>query len=90
MSPSMHAFLASIHERRGDPREAVAEYREALKLLDLPKLFYRCGVCDTRYPEWRDRCDVCMEWNRIVLDLGEDATLEEMGSSQGPLYSGVP
>ena len=89
-SPSMHAFLASIHERRGDPREAVAEYREALKLLDLPRLYYRCGVCETRYPDWIDRCGVCMEWNQIVLDFGEDESLEEMGSAQGPLYSGVP
>lgn len=89
-SPSMHVFLASIHERRGDPREAVAEYREALKLLDLPRLFYRCGVCGTRYPEWCDRCEVCMEWSQVALDFGEDATLEEMGSSPGPLYTGVP
>jgi lipopolysaccharide biosynthesis regulator YciM len=89
-SPSMHAFLASIHERRGDPREAVAEYREALKLLDLPRLYYRCAVCETRYPDWTDRCSVCMEWNQIVLDFGEDETLEELGSIQGPLYSGVP
>jgi len=89
-SPSMHAFLATIHERRGDPREAAAEYREALKLLDLPKLYYRCAVCGTRCPDWSDRCDVCMEWNQIGLDFSEDSKLEGMGSLPGPLYTGVP
>jgi len=89
-SPSMHVFLANIHERRGDPREAVAEYREALKLLDLPRLFYKCGVCATRYLDWSARCGSCMEWNQISLDFSEDPKLEEMGSTQGPLYSGVP
>lgn len=89
-SPTMHAFLAAINERRGDNREAASEYREALKLLDLPRLFYRCAVCSSRYPEWMDRCEVCLEWNQIVLDFGEDPSLEELGSIPGPIYSGVP
>ncbi len=89
-SPTMHVFLAGIGERRGDLREAVAEYREALRLMDLPRLFYRCAICDTRYPDWEDRCGTCMEWNQIVLDFSEDPTLEEMGSVPGPIYSGVP
>jgi lipopolysaccharide biosynthesis regulator YciM len=89
-SPSMHAFLAAIEERRGAYREAAGEYREALRLLDLPHLFYRCAVCSTRYPGWEDRCSVCLEWSQIVLDFGEDPTLEEMGSLPGPIYSGVP
>jgi predicted Zn-dependent protease len=89
-SPTMHAFLAGIHERRGDWREAVAQYREALKILDLPRLFYRCGVCETRYPDWEDRCETCLEWNQISIDFNEDRSLEEQGSARGPIYSGVP
>ena len=88
-SPTMHAFMASIHERRGDLRQAVAGYREALKLLDHPSLFYRCAVCNTRYPDWEDRCGVCLEWNQIVLEFSEDPTLEEIAAT-GPIYLGVP
>lgn len=89
-SPTMHAYLAAIHERRGDHRMAAAEYREALRILDLPHLFYKCAVCGARYPDWEDRCGTCLEWNQIVLEFSEDRSLDEMSASTGPIYLGVP
>jgi cytochrome c-type biogenesis protein CcmH/NrfG len=89
-SPTLHALMATIYERRGEYREAASEYQELLRLLDLSRFFYRCAVCDTRYAEWGDRCATCLEWNQITLDFSEDHTLEEIESLQGPIYSSVP
>jgi hypothetical protein len=89
-SPTIHALLASIHERRHEFREAAAEYRTTLKLLDMPSLVYHCAVCGTRYSRWEDRCSACLEWNQIVLDFAEDPSLDEVGAVSGPVYSNVP
>lgn len=89
-APTMHALMAAIHERKGEYREAVAEYKRTLDLLDLGRLSYRCSVCETRYARWEDRCATCLEWNQITLELSEDRALEELGSMTGPIYSGVP
>jgi len=89
-SPTIRVMVGTISERRGEFRQAAAEYREALRTLDFARLFYRCGVCDTRYAEWQDRCASCLEWDQIALDLSEDPTLDEMGSLPGPIYTSSP
>ena len=86
-SPTMHAFLGSVLERRGEHREAAAHYRQVITGLDYLKLQYRCQICEERFASWRDRCGVCGEWNQIALDFGEDPTLEDLGLSPGPVYS---
>lgn len=89
-SPTMHALMAAVHERRGEFQSATQEYRTTLKQLGLPSLGYRCAVCGTGYPEWEDRCATCLEWNQIVLDFHEDPVLDEASVPPGPVYSGVP
>ncbi len=86
-SPTMHAWMASIHERRHEYRESSREYRKTLKLLGLPNLLYHCAVCGARYADWEDRCTTCLEWNQIVLDFGEDRARDEKGTITGPIYS---
>ncbi len=86
-SPTLHAYMGFVHERRGEYRESAAEYRQVIKDLDYLNLQYRCQICDERYASWVDRCGVCGEWNQIALDFGEDPTLEDLGFSTGPVYS---
>ncbi|HEY3177063.1 MAG TPA: tetratricopeptide repeat protein [Candidatus Polarisedimenticolia bacterium] len=86
-SPTLHACLGAVLERRGAHREAAAEYRQIITDLEYLKLQYRCQVCDERYAEWSDRCRTCGEWNQVALDFGEDPTLEDLGLSPGPVYS---
>jgi len=86
-SPTLHASLGTVLERRGAYKEAASEYRQVIKDLDYLKLQYRCHVCDERYAGWSDRCGVCGEWNQIGVDFGEDPTLEDLGLSPGPVYS---
>lgn len=88
-SPTLHAYLAYVHERRGEFRDAALEYRHVIKDLDYLNLQYRCQVCDERYAAWADRCGTCGEWNQIALDFGEDPTLEDLGLSTGPVYSRI-
>ncbi len=86
-SSTLHAYLGFVAERRGEFREAAAEYRRVVENLECLKLQYRCQVCDHQVPGWVDRCSLCGEWNQIVLDFGEDPSLEELGLSTGPVYS---
>jgi len=86
-SPTLHAYLGYVLERRDQYREAAGQYRRLITRLDYLKLQYRCQVCDERYPDWKDRCGVCGEWNQVSLDLREDPTLEDMGLSPSPVYS---
>jgi lipopolysaccharide biosynthesis regulator YciM len=86
-SPTLHAYMGFAHERRGEFREAAAEYRQVVKDLDYLKLQFRCLICEERYAAWADRCALCGEWNQIVLDFSEDPTLEELGLASGPVYS---
>jgi len=88
-SPTVRMMVGTIHERRGEFRQAATEYRGALETQDLGRLYYRCGVCDARYSSWRDRCGSCLEWNQITLDLSEDPALDELGSVSGPIYTSV-
>ncbi|HET9480240.1 MAG TPA: tetratricopeptide repeat protein, partial [Candidatus Polarisedimenticolia bacterium] len=86
-SPTLHAYMGFVHERRGEYRDSAAEYRQVIHQLEYMNLQYRCQVCDERYSAWTDRCGVCGEWNQLSLDFGEDPTLEDMGLSSGPVYS---
>ena len=88
-SPTLHAFMGFVHERRGEFREAAAEYLQVIRKLDYLSLQYRCQICDEHYAAWSDRCTVCGEWNQIGLDFGEDPSLEDLGLSQGPVYSRI-
>lgn len=62
----VHAFLGAVFERRGDTRDALEEYRRALRLghgFDWP---HRCQACGASVPAWRDRCPTCQRWNTLV------------------------
>jgi len=63
--PAVHAFLGAVFERRGETREAFAEYRRALRLaggFDWP---HRCTGCGATAGVWQDRCPRCGRWNSL-------------------------
>lgn len=61
--PLIHAYLGAILERRGQSREAMEEYRRALRLTDGVEWPHRCAACGAAHPRWTDRCPACRRWN---------------------------
>jgi tetratricopeptide (TPR) repeat protein len=61
--PSIHAHLGAIFERRGQMREAVDEYRRALRFPGAVEWPHRCEACGITQPSWFDRCGTCRRWN---------------------------
>ncbi|HEU5320208.1 MAG TPA: tetratricopeptide repeat protein, partial [Methylomirabilota bacterium] len=61
----VHAYLGAVFERRGDLRDALEEYRRALRLghaFDWPHL---CEACGAAAASWQDRCPGCHRWNTL-------------------------
>jgi len=86
-SPILHAHLGYAYERRHEFQAAAEAYRHVIHDQDHLVLSYRCQSCQRIYPRWVDRCEGCGEWNRVTLDFREDATLEDLKLSTGPVYS---
>lgn len=63
--PVVHAFLGAVFERRGEAREAFAEYRRALRLAGAFEWPQRCAACAAPAPSWQDRCARCGRWNSL-------------------------
>jgi len=63
--PAVHAFLGAVFERRGETREAFAEYRRALQLAQGFDWPHRCAACGATAPTWQDRCPRCRRWNTL-------------------------
>jgi tetratricopeptide (TPR) repeat protein len=63
--PVVHAFLGAVFERRGDTREALDEYRKALRLADAFGWPHRCAACAAVASTWVDRCRACGRWNTL-------------------------
>jgi tetratricopeptide (TPR) repeat protein len=61
--PLIHAYLGAILERRGQFRDAMEEYRRALKQSDRIEWPHRCAACGAAHPRWVDRCPACGRWN---------------------------
>lgn len=61
--PLIHAYLGAILERRGQFREAMEEYRRALKQGDGIEWPHRCAACGATHSRWVDRCPSCRRWN---------------------------
>ena len=61
--PLIHAYLGAILERRGQFREAMEEYRRALRSSDSVEWPHRCSACGATHPRWVDRCPACRRWN---------------------------
>ena len=61
--PLIHAYLGAILERRGQFREAMEEYRRALKQSDRIEWPHRCAACGAAHSRWVDRCPACRRWN---------------------------
>jgi tetratricopeptide (TPR) repeat protein len=61
--PLIHAYLGAILERRGQAREAMEEYRRALKQSDRIEWPHRCTACGAAHSRWVDRCPACRRWN---------------------------
>ena len=61
--PLIHAYLGAILERRGQFREAMEEYRRALKQSDRIEWPHRCAACGAAHSRWVDRCSACRRWN---------------------------
>jgi tetratricopeptide (TPR) repeat protein len=59
----IHAYLGAILERRGQFRDAMEEYRRALRLSDSVQWPHHCGACGALHPRWVDRCPSCRRWN---------------------------
>ena len=63
--PVVHAFLGAAFERRGEIREALEEYRRALRLGHAFEWPHECAVCGAKAPTWQDRCAACLRWNSL-------------------------
>jgi lipopolysaccharide biosynthesis regulator YciM len=63
--PIVHAYLAEVFERRGDLREACAEYRRSLHLARLLDWPHRCEACQATSTGWQDQCPTCRCWNTL-------------------------
>jgi lipopolysaccharide biosynthesis regulator YciM len=61
----VHAFLGAVFERRGETREALEEYRRALRLARAFEWPHQCAACGARTPAWEDRCPGCLRWNSL-------------------------
>jgi len=61
--PQIHAYLGAILERRGQLRDALEEYRRALRLSDSVEWPHRCAGCGAVHSRWTDRCASCRRWN---------------------------
>lgn len=61
--PLIHAYLGAILERRGQFRDAMEEYRRALKQSDRIEWPHRCAACGAAHSRWVDRCPACRRWN---------------------------
>jgi tetratricopeptide (TPR) repeat protein len=61
--PLIHAYLGAILERRGQFRDAMEEYRRALRLSDSVQWPHHCEACGALHPRWIDRCPSCRRWN---------------------------
>jgi tetratricopeptide (TPR) repeat protein len=62
---AVHAYLGAVFERRGELREAFAEYRRALRLADAFEWPHVCRVCGAAGFAWQDRCPSCRRWNTL-------------------------
>jgi lipopolysaccharide biosynthesis regulator YciM len=63
--PVIHAFLGAVFERRGQAREALDEYRRALRSLSSFDWPHRCAACGAEHAGWVDRCPSCHRWNTL-------------------------
>ncbi len=61
--PLIHAYLGAILERRGQFRDAMEEYRRALRESDRIEWPHRCTACGAAHARWVDRCPTCRRWN---------------------------
>jgi len=61
--PLIHAYLGAILERRGEFRDAMEEYRRALRQSDRIEWPHRCAACGATHARWVDRCPACRRWN---------------------------
>ena len=61
--PLIHAYLGAILERRGQYRDAMEEYRRALRLSESIQWPHHCAACGALHPRWVDRCSSCRRWN---------------------------
>ncbi len=61
--PLIHAYLGAILERRGQSRDAMEEYRRALRSSDSVEWPHRCAACGAAHSRWVDRCPACGRWN---------------------------
>jgi lipopolysaccharide biosynthesis regulator YciM len=61
--PLIHAYLGAILERRGQFRDAMEEYRRALRSSDSVEWPHRCAACGAAHSRWVDRCPACRRWN---------------------------
>jgi lipopolysaccharide biosynthesis regulator YciM len=63
--PAVHALLGAVFEHRGQTRDAVEEYRQALTLADAFAWPLRCRECGAPATTWEARCGRCGFWNAI-------------------------
>jgi Tfp pilus assembly protein PilF len=61
--PLIHAYLGAILERRGQFRDAMEEYRRALRESDRIEWPHHCAACGASHSRWVDRCPTCRRWN---------------------------
>lgn len=87
--PIYHYLLGRIRQRRNDPRGAMARYLTCLQRMGVANASFVCHRCETRLPDWCDRCPSCGSWNSVELDVPEEQlTPQEMGVAERPVWGG--
>lgn len=87
-SPTVHFLQGRIHERRGESEAATASFIASVQQAGIDRAEYACRLCDTRYPEWHDRCGSCGSWNSVDLDFKEESvSAEDLGVRPAPVWT---
>lgn len=88
-APVYHYLLGRIRHRRNDQKGAMARYLTCLQRLGVSNSTFVCRSCETRTPEWLDRCETCGSWNSVDLDIQEEQlSAEEVGLIDRPVWGG--
>jgi lipopolysaccharide biosynthesis regulator YciM len=84
-SPSYHYLMGKVRQRRGEGDLAMRSYLACAERAGATGAQFVCRACDTRTPDWRDRCEKCGSWNSVELSLADEAvSAAELGLNLPP------
>ncbi len=75
--PAIHGLIAEVFVQKGQPEEAVREYKKIVELTDSLRLAFFCESCGRESTDWSARCPACKRWNTYFQE-GEEASSRDM------------